>query len=90
MTNNTEIEERWVEAWNNLFDIVGERWQVNCLLPDGAIVDIETCKGWLQESAYQGYCLRVEEGWIKGKYGIVVLRFKEGESVVTNIYKHGI
>lgn len=90
MSNNTEIEERWVEAWNNLFDIVGERWQVNCLLPDGAIVDIETCKGWLQESAYQGYCLRVEEGWIKGKYGIVVLRFKEGESVVTNIYKHGI
>ncbi len=81
MTTNTEIEERWVEAWNDLFDIVGERWQVNCLLPDGSNVDIETCKSWLQESAYQGYCLRVKEGWVKGKQGIVVSRFKEGESV---------
>ncbi len=81
MTSNTEIEERWIEAWNDLFDIVGERWQVNCLLPDGLIVNIEACKSWLQESAYQGYCLRVKEGWVKGKHGIVVSRFKEGESV---------
>lgn len=42
---------------------------------------IEAYKGWLQESAYQGYCLRVKEGWVKGKHGIVVSRFKEGESV---------
>ncbi|MCU0535365.1 MAG: hypothetical protein MUD14_15865 [Hydrococcus sp. Prado102] len=81
MTTNAEIEERWVEAWNDLFDIVGERWQVDCLLPDGLIVDTETCKGWLQESAYQGYCLKVEEGRVKGKRGIVVLRFKEGKSI---------
>lgn len=81
MTTNAEIEERWVEAWNDLFDVVGERWQVECLLPDGWIVDIETCKGWLQESAYQGCCLRVEEGWVRGKRGIMVSRFKEGESI---------
>ena len=78
MTTNTEIEERWIDAWNDLFDIVGERWQVNCLLPDGSVVDIDTCKGWLQESAYQDYCLKVEAGWVKGERGVVVSRFFEG------------
>jgi hypothetical protein len=80
MTTNTEIEMRWTDAWNDLFDVVGEaeRWTVNCLLPDGAIVDFEHCQGWLQESAYQGYCLKVETGWVNGKRGVVVSRFNEG------------
>jgi hypothetical protein len=47
LATNEEIEERWAEAWNDLFDIVGERWQFDCLLPDGLIVDVETCMGWL-------------------------------------------
>lgn len=76
MTTNTEIEERWIDAWNDLFDIVGERWQVNCLLPDGSVVDIDICQGWLQDSAYEDYCLKVEEGWVEGKHGVVVSRFK--------------
>ena len=78
MTTNTEIEERWISAWNDLFDIARERRQVNCLLPDGSVVDIDTCQGWLQESAYQDYCLKVEAGWVKGEGGIVVSRFKDG------------
>ncbi|MBD2596693.1 hypothetical protein H6G74_20495 [Nostoc spongiaeforme FACHB-130] len=80
-STNIELEERWIKAWNDLFDIVGEIYQVNCLLPDGSVVDIETCKGWLQESAYQDYCLKVEEGWVRGKRGVVVFRFKKGESL---------
>ena len=77
MTANTELEERWIEAWNNLFDIVGERWKVSCLLPDGSVVDFETCQGWLQDSAYEGYCLKVEEGWVEGERGIVASRFRD-------------
>jgi hypothetical protein len=80
MTTNTEIEERWIEAWNDLFDIVGKRWQVSCLLPDGSVVDIETCKGWLQDSVYQDYYLKIEEGWVKGERGVVVSRFKEANA----------
>jgi hypothetical protein len=41
---------------------------MSCLLPDGAVVDIETCKGWRQESAYQNYRLQVEEGWVRRKF----------------------
>lgn len=79
MTTNTELEERWIEAWNNLLDIAGERWKVNCLLPDGSVVDVETCQGWLQDSAYEDYCLKVNEGWVKGEQGVVVSHFKEGD-----------
>ncbi len=79
LSSNSEIEERWIEAWKDLFDIVGKRWQVSRLLPDVSIVDIETCQGWLQESAYQCYSLKVEAVWVKGERGIVVSRFKEGE-----------
>jgi hypothetical protein len=78
MASNTEIEMRWVDAWSDLVDIVGEdQWQVNCLLPDGAVVDCETCQGWLQESAYEGYYVKVTAGWVNGKRGIVVSRSHE-------------
>jgi hypothetical protein len=78
MANNTEIEMRWIDAWNDLFDLVGERRQVNCLLPDGSVVDVATCQGWLQASAYEGYCLKVKAGWVNGKLGAIVSRFLDG------------
>jgi hypothetical protein len=82
MASNTELEERWIDAWNDLFDMVEdrERWRVSCLIPDGSVVDFETCQGWLQDSAYKGYYLKVDEGWVNGKRGIVVSRFKEDDS----------
>jgi hypothetical protein len=79
MATNTGLEERWIDAWNALYDIVRERWQIDCLLPDGSIVDIEACKEWLQESAYQGYLLEVDKGWMKGKRGVVVARFRKDD-----------
>jgi hypothetical protein len=77
MSTNTEREMRWIKAWNDLFYIIGTRKKVDCLLPDGSIVDIETCQGWLQNAAYDGYRLKIEEGWIKGKLGVLVSSFNE-------------
>jgi hypothetical protein len=75
MAKNTEKEMRWIEAWSDLIEMVGTRWNLECLLPDGRIVNVEDCQGWLQDSAYEGYQLQVAEGWVKGKRGIVVSRF---------------
>lgn len=72
---NHEIEQRWVEAWNDIYDVVetlDDQDDVNCLLPDGAIVNIDTCQEWLQNAAYQGYCLNVEAGLVGGKIGVIV------------------
>jgi len=65
---------RWVDAWNDLYDLIKGRSGVLCQLPDGEIVDVETCKGWLQESAYEGFELTVEACWIRGKKGVLASR----------------
>jgi hypothetical protein len=76
VTSKTEIEMRWINAWSDLYEIIGIRGALNCQLPDGSIVSVEDCKGWLQESAYNGYLLRVEFGQILGKPGVIASRWK--------------
>jgi hypothetical protein len=59
----------------------GKKGAVNCSLPDDSVVDIETCQGWLQNSAYESYYLKVEEAWVKGKCGMAVARFKYSDRI---------
>jgi hypothetical protein len=74
MKSNTSIEMQWIEAWNELYEIIGSCDDVPCLLPDGAIVDVDTCLAWLQDSVYQGYLVSVEAGWVGHRKGVVVSR----------------
>lgn len=74
MATNAEIEMRWVDAWNALYEIVEQRRDVLCQLPDGVAVDVEACKGWLQESVYEGYLVQVEVGWVGHRKGVIVSR----------------
>lgn len=76
MSRNSELEQRWVDAWNDLADIVGTRWDVGCLLPDGNVVSVEDCKGWLQASAYEGWKIEVKAAWVLGKRGVVASRWR--------------
>ena len=80
LANNEEIETRWIDAWNDLYDLIGKKSDIKCQLPDLKVVDVEECKGWLQDSAYQGYLVRVERGLILGRPGIVVSRWKDDNS----------
>ena len=75
MVSNAEIEMRWVDAWNELLAIVADRSDVRCLLPDGQIVNVEICKGWLQDSVYKGFSVEVKPDWVLGQHGIVASRF---------------
>jgi hypothetical protein len=75
MASNSDIEMCWVEAWSDLYELLKQRSDVKCLLPDGRVVDIEECKGWLQDSAYQGWHVKVEAGWVLDKQGIVASRW---------------
>jgi hypothetical protein len=78
MATNAEIEMRWIDAWSDVYDIVGKRWDVKCQLPDFSIVDVQSCLAWLQDSAYEGYLLTVTEGWIEGRRGVIVSRRMPG------------
>ena len=75
MTTHTELEMRWINAWNDLYDILAQRSPEMCQLPDGSVVDIEACKGWLQDSVYEGFLVKVESGWVQGKPGVIVHKY---------------
>ena len=77
MTNKAETEQRWIEAWNDLYELADDRYDVKCLLPDGRVVDLEECKGWLQDAAYEGWWVKVEAGWVRGRRGIIALQWRD-------------
>lgn len=72
--SNADIEMRWVDAWNALYDLVGKRRDAPCLLPDGVVVDVERGKAWLQDSVYEGYQVTVQPGHVLGRPGVILLR----------------
>jgi len=74
MPSNADIEMRWVEAWNDLADIIGDRRDVPCQLPDWSVIDVEECQGRLQRSVYEVYLVQVRDGWVGHKKGVVVFR----------------
>ncbi|MBX7106131.1 MAG: hypothetical protein K1X57_18770 [Gemmataceae bacterium] len=74
MASNADIEMRWVDAWNDVYDIVGARRDAPCMLPDWSIVTLDECLGWLQESVYLGYAVWVVEGWVGHRWGIIANR----------------
>ena len=78
--SNAEIETRWIDAWNELYDIKGHRSDVTCQLPDGTIINFEECRGWLQESVYAGYRVRVEAGWVGHLRGAILHRWREDDA----------
>ena len=84
MASNEEIEMRWIAVWNDLYDLIRNQPNMKCQLPDWSVVDVEECKGWLQDSVYQGYFVRVELGWILGKPGVVASRWKDGDEAERN------
>ncbi|AMV28910.1 hypothetical protein VT84_31240 [Gemmata sp. SH-PL17] len=80
MATNTEIEMRWIDAWNDLYDLVGSRHGVKCQLADSTVVDVEACKGWLRDSVYEGYHVRVETGWVLGRPGVIASRWRDQDA----------
>jgi hypothetical protein len=73
MGSNADNEMRWVEAWNQLYDIAPDRI-APCQLPDWSVVGVEECKAWLQTSVYEGYLVQVEAGWVGHRRGVIVSR----------------
>ncbi|HBI45406.1 MAG TPA: hypothetical protein DDY78_21520 [Planctomycetales bacterium] len=65
---------RWVDAWNDVYDIIRGRREVPCMLPDWSIISVDECLGWLQQSVYEGYLVRVEEGWVGHRRGVIAHR----------------
>lgn len=74
MPTNQEKEMQWIRAWSDLYELLGDRTDLPCQLPDGQIVDVETCKAWLQNSAYEGFAVQVEAATVRGKRSVIATR----------------
>lgn len=70
--SNAEIEQVWIDAWNDLYELVGPLCNVICLLPEFDPVSAEDCKAWLQTSAYEGFSLSVSEAYFEGRKAVSV------------------
>jgi hypothetical protein len=45
--------------WGTLRKLGGDREEIDCWLPDGKLVDLETCQQWLNESVASGWMVGV-------------------------------
>jgi hypothetical protein len=88
MTSNADLEQRWIDAWNDLYDIVGSRTDVRCMLPDGTVVDVEGCKNWLQEQAYDGWEIAVQELKFDGRLEVAASRSRPDS--VHNLHRNAV
>src|SRR5262245_20584361 len=57
MRTSTELEMRGINAWNDVYAIIGKRRDVPCQLPNFSIVTLEDCLAWLPSSAYGDFTL---------------------------------
>jgi len=74
--NNAALEARWVAAWSALAELNVREGVALCLFPDGQTVDAEACRAWLQDSVYDGWQVDVASGWVLGRPGVIVSRWK--------------
>lgn len=72
--DRADVEMLWVDAWNDLYDIIGTREDFPCVLPDYTRVTAEECRGWLQQSVYDRFDVSVSRGWHEGRPAVVVSR----------------
>jgi hypothetical protein len=70
-----EVEMLWVNAWNDVYDIIEGRKDYPCVLPDFSCVSVDECLAWLQRSAYEGFDLEVSRRWWKGRPAVVANRW---------------
>jgi hypothetical protein len=75
MGSNADTEQRWIDVWNDLLDLVRGRGDMPCQLPDGSVVTVEGCKAWLQEQAYEGHLIGVKSGWVEGRQAVIAEMF---------------
>lgn len=70
--SNTELEQRWIDAWEALHTALAAHPGAVCALPDGAEVTRDGAQHWLQQRAYEGRVLTVAVGWLRGRRAVLL------------------
>ena len=67
---NLDREEAWIAAWDRLYQLTRGRGGLLFVLPDWKEVSQEELKGWIQDQAYEGHRVCLEEAWLRGRPAI--------------------
>ena len=67
---NLDREEAWIETWDRLGQMTAGRRGLLFVLPDGKEVSREELEGWIQDQAYEGHRVCLEEVWLRGRPAI--------------------
>ena len=67
--SNDETEMAWIDAWNELYELTYRFMPYSVFLPDGTKTEFDELQYWLQQSAYQGYCVGLRHYYQKAYYG---------------------
>lgn len=78
--SNADTEHAWIDAWNELASLTAGLERFEIVLPDERRADPETCRAWLQSSAYEGFCVALRRYRRKdARYEIHARRWPWGE-----------
>ncbi len=70
--SNLEQEEIWIEAWNDLYDLIEKHPEGYILIPEYRQVSVEEAKGWVQDTAYSSQRICFSIDYYKGKKSIFI------------------
>lgn len=70
--SNSEQEMIWVEAWNDLSDIIKKYPDGYILLPEYRITDMNGAEEWIQKKAYENNLIQFSIVLYKGKESIII------------------
>ena len=62
----------WVNAWNNLYDLIEKFPEGYVLLPGFQETSKEEAEGWIQDSAYESKRIEFKVDYFKGKKSIFI------------------
>ena len=67
--SNADTEVAWIDAWGDLYELTHRFNSYWLVWPDGTGMDFDGLKHWLQQSAYQGYCVGLRHYHQRVSYG---------------------
>lgn len=70
--SNTEQETIWINAWNEIHELVLRLPDSYILLPEFQEVTCEDAKSWIQDRAYESYKIKFSIDFYKGKKSIFI------------------
>ncbi len=68
--SNMEQGSIWIDAWDNLEDLIKKYPEGHILVPEFKEVDAEGARPWMQESAYKGNRVQLTIDYHKGRKSI--------------------